>query len=227
MSAAWARSTSASSTTAFSWGMPRTGRSTWDGIHSSNMAAVTLYNGQKSSGGYSRPRTTPRPARSTSDPIPEFRDGRRHNLKLTSRVVRSGTVNPSVLYEQDRRKDLQLAQCGISPYDRTLPILLCQRPTVTTRPPCGMATCGPAHRRRSLRPDPQPAAGAAYFYNSDRSYPGRRPRGRASSAENRQWDTNFFLQGSLNKASDGGYPPVRERYVCQPTCTTSPIRGST
>ncbi len=33
---------------AFSWAMPKTGRSTWANIHLDNLESVTLYNGQKS-----------------------------------------------------------------------------------------------------------------------------------------------------------------------------------
>ena len=38
----------------------------------------------------------------------------------------------------------------------------------------------------------------AYFYNSERGYPGAVVRNRFSH-EDRQWDTNFFLQSSFKK----------------------------
>ena len=65
-----------------------------------NMAAVTLYNGQKSSGVQSARDYASASAVYLRTRIPEFREGRRCNLKLTLKGGSFGTVNPSVLYEQ-------------------------------------------------------------------------------------------------------------------------------
>lgn len=175
-----------------------------------NMAAVTLYNGQKSSGVQSAKDYASASAVYLQTRIPEFRDGRRHNLKLTLKGGSFGTVNPSVLYEQ--RIGERISNSLNAEFLHTT-----GRYRFSYVKADGYDTT--AVRRngdvRALRIEEGLFGrirngswrAKAYFYNSDRGYPGAFVREEPGKFrhEDRQWDTNFFLQGSLNKASDGWY----------------------
>ena len=64
----------------------------------------------------------------------------------------------------------------------------------------------------------------AYFYDSERGYPGYIDRNIPDRIRNqdRQWDTNFFLQGSLTRKPLPFYTFFIRENTLTITCTTSP-----
>lgn len=170
-----------------------------------NMAAVTLYNGQKSSGVQSAKDYASASAVYLRTRIPEFRDGKRYNLKLTLKGGSFGTVNPSVLYEQRLGERIsnslnaeflyttgryKFSYVKADGYDTTA---MRQNGDVRAlRIEEGLFGRIPNGNWRVK----------AYFYNSERGYPGAFVREEPGKFrhEDRQWDSNFFLQGSFFKA---------------------------
>ena len=184
-----------------------------------NMAAVTLYNGQKSSGVQSAKDYASASAVYLRTRTPEFRDGKRRNLKLTLKGGSFGTVNPSVLYEQrlgerisnslnaeflyttGRYKSSYVKADG---YDTTA---VRQNGDVRAlRIEEGLFGRIPNGNWRVK----------AYFYDSERGYPGAFVREEPGKFrhEDRQGDSNFFLQGSFFKAfGDRHRLPVKAKYA--------------
>ena len=170
-----------------------------------NMAAVTLYNGQKSSGVQSAKDYASASAVYLRTRTPEFRDGKRRNLKLTLKGGSFGTVNPSVLYEQRLGERIsnslnaeflyttgryKFSYVKADGYDTTA---VRQNGDVRAlRIEEGLFGRIPNGNWRVK----------AYFYDSERGYPGAFVREEPGKFrhEDRQWDSNFFLQGSFFKS---------------------------
>lgn len=170
-----------------------------------NIAAVTLYNGQKSSGVQSAKDYASASAVYLRTRTPEFRDGKRRNLKLTFKGGSFGTVNPSVLYEQRLGERIsnslnaeflyttgryKFSYVKANGYDTTA---VRQNGDVRAlRIEEGLFGRIPNGNWRVK----------AYFYDSERGYPGAFVREEPGKFrhEDRQWDSNFFLQGSFFKS---------------------------
>ena len=170
-----------------------------------NIAAVTLYNGQKSSGVQSAKDYASASAVYLRTRTPEFRDGKRRNLKLTLKGGSFGTVNPSVLYEQRLGERIsnslnaeflyttgryKFSYVKADGYDTTA---VRQNGDVRAlRIEEGLFGRIPNGNWRVK----------AYFYDSERGYPGAFVREEPGKFrhEDRQWDSNFFLQGSFFKS---------------------------
>ena len=175
-----------------------------------NMSSVTLYNGQKSSGVQSAKDYASASAVYLRTRVPEFRDGKRCNLKLTLKGGSFGTVNPSVLYEQRLGERIsnslnaeflyttgryKFSSVKADGYDTTA---VRQNGDVRAlRIEEGLFGRIPNGNWRVK----------AYFYNSERGYPGAFVREEPGKFrhEDRQWDSNFFLQGSFFKAFGDRY----------------------
>ncbi len=175
-----------------------------------NMAAVTLYNGQKSSGIQTAKDYASASAVYLQARTPDLDAQRRYRLKLTLKGGSFGTVNPSVLYEQ--RLTDRISSSFNAEYLYTT-----GRYRFSYVKADGYDTT--AVRRngdvRALRIEEglfgriKDGAWRAkvYFYDSERGYPGafvREEPGRFRH-EDRQWDTNFFVQGGFNKSFAGWY----------------------
>jgi len=169
-----------------------------------NMAAVTLYNGQKSSGVQTAKDYASASAVYLKTRTPEFAGKRRSNLKLALKGGSFGTINPSVLYEQ-RLSD------KISNSFNAEFLYTTGRYKFSYAKKDGYDTT--AVRRngdvRALRIEnglfgrikEGSWRAKVYFYDSERGYPGafvREEPGKFKH-EDRQWDTNFFLQGGFDK----------------------------
>ncbi len=170
-----------------------------------NMAAVTLYNGQKSSGVQSAKDYASASAVYLQTRTPEFAAGKRYNLKLTLKGGSFATINPSLLYEQ--RLNDRISNSLNAEFLHTS-----GRYKFSYTKKDGYDTT--AMRRngdvRALRIEEGLFGrmkdgywrAKLYFYNSERGYPGafvREEPGRFRH-EDRQWDTNLFLQGGLSKS---------------------------
>lgn len=166
-----------------------------------NMESVTLYNGQKSaifqpakdfgsSGSiYLQTRT------------PQFEEGKKYNVRASFKTGSFGVANPSVLWEQ------KLGQRISSSFSAEY-LHSSGKYKFTYRMQKGYDTTAVRQNGdlNALRVEGglfgQLKQGywkaKAYLYNSERGYPGAIVRNKFSH-EDRQWDTNFFTQGTFKK----------------------------
>lgn len=166
-----------------------------------NMESVTLYNGQKSaifqpakdfgsSGSiYLQTRT------------PQFEEGKKYNVRASFKTGSFGVANPSVLWEQKLGQRISssfsaeyLHSSGKYKFTYRM-----QEEYDTT----AVRQNGDLNALRvegglfgQLKQGYWKAK--AYLYNSERGYPGAIVRNKFSH-EDRQWDTNFFTQGTFKK----------------------------
>lgn len=172
-----------------------------------NMEAITLYNGQKSA--------VFQPAKDfgSSGSIylqsrtPRFEEGERDHVKATFRSGSFGVINPALLWEH--RITDRMSSSLSAEYLRSS-----GRYRFTYRMEEGYDTT--AVRRNgdinALRVEGGTYGrleqgywrAKAYFYTSERGYPGAVVRNKFSH-EDRQWDTNFFVQGALKKDFEPWY----------------------
>ena len=166
-----------------------------------NMESVTLYNGQKSaifqpakdfgsSGSiYLQTRT------------PQFEEGKKYNVKASFKTGSFGVANPSILWEQKLGE--QISSSFSAEYLHSS-----GKYKFTYRMQEGYDTTAVRQNGdlNALRVEGglfgQLKQGywkaKAYLYNSERGYPGAIVRNKFSH-EDRQWDTNFFTQGTFKK----------------------------
>jgi len=168
-----------------------------------NIEAIELYNGQKSS--------IFQPARGffssntlfLRTKIPQFDIGKNFNVKTSFKTGSFGLVNPAVLYQQKLTQSLSLSASAEwvqshgrynyryrkdGGYDTTA---VRQNGDIAA-----LRTELTLHAR--LNGNGQ-ASLKAYMYNSERGLPGAIVANRFSH-EQRQWDRNVFVHGSLNRS---------------------------
>ena len=175
-----------------------------------NMSEVALYNGQKSSGVQSAKDYASASSVYLQTRVPEFAEGRRHNLKATLKGGSFDTVDPSILYERKLGKSLSNSLNVEYLYTSG-------RYKFTYKKLDGYDTTAVRQNGdvRALRVE-DGLFGAlkdggwrakAYFYDSERGYPGAFVREEPGKFrhEDRQWDRNFFLQGSWFKNVSSWY----------------------
>lgn len=166
-----------------------------------NMEAVTLYNGQKS--------VIFQPAKDfgsagtiyLQSKTPQFKEGERYHAKATFKTGSFGVANPAVAWEQKINDKLSGSFSGEYLYTTG-------RYKFTYEKDGGYDTT--AVRKNGDVNAVRLEAGLhgkvsggywrtkAYFYNSERGYPGVIVRNKFMH-EDRQWDTNTFLQGAFKK----------------------------
>lgn len=165
------------------------------------MESVTLYNGQKSaifqpakdfgsSGSiYLQTRT------------PQFEEGKKYNVKASFKTGSFGVANPSILWEQKLGE--QISSSFSAEYLHSS-----GKYKFTYRMQEGYDTTAVRQNGdlNALRVEGGLFGrinqgywkAKAYLYNSERGYPGAIVRNKFSH-EDRQWDTNFFTQGTFKK----------------------------
>ncbi len=166
-----------------------------------NMEAVTLYNGQKSA--IFQPAKDFGSAGSIylQSRTPVFQANKAYHVKAAFKTGSFGVVNPSLLWEQKLSENVSASLSTEYMY-------------TTGKSKFTYAVAGgydtTAVRRNGDVNALRTEGGLygkikggywrtkAYFYNSERGYPGAVVRNRFSH-EDRQWDTNFFLQSSFKK----------------------------
>ncbi|MCI2082253.1 MAG: TonB-dependent receptor plug domain-containing protein [Bacteroidales bacterium] len=167
-----------------------------------NMSSVTLYNGQKSTGLQSAKDYASASSFYMQTRIPDFADGKKYNVKITMKGGSFDMANPSLLYEQKVNDKIsnsfnaeylytsgkyKFSYTKADGYDTTA---VRQNGDVKAlRVEEGLfGTLKNANWKAK-----------AYFYDSERGYPGafvREEPGKFKH-EDRQWDRNIFLQGSI------------------------------
>ena len=166
-----------------------------------NMEAVTLYNGQKSTVFQSAKDFASASSVYMTTRTPLFTGTKRDNLSLTLKGGSFGTINPSVLWEH--KFNDKLSSSFNAEYMYTT-----GRYKFTYAKKNGYDTT--AVRRNGDVAALRVEGGLfgkindgewrakVYLYSSERGYPGASVRGEFIN-EDRQWDTNLFLQSSFRK----------------------------
>ena len=172
-----------------------------------NMESVTLYNGQKSTVVQSAKDYASASAVYLQTRTPSFSSGRRTNLKATVAGGSFGTVNPSLLWEQKISENVSNSFNAEYLYTTGR-----YKFSYTKKDGYDTTSVRQNGDVRALRveegifgriPDGNWKL-KLYFYDSERGYPGafvREEPGRFRN-EDRQWDTDFFTQGSFYKEWD-------------------------
>jgi outer membrane cobalamin receptor len=169
-----------------------------------NMESVTLYNGQKSTAVQSAKDYASASAVYLQTRTPQFSENRRTHLKATLAGGSFGTVNPSVLWEQKLGERVSNSLNAEFLYTTG-------KYKFTYRKLDGYDTTAVRQNGdvRALRVE-EGLFGQFddghwrlkfYFYDSERGYPGAFVREEPGKFrhEDRQWDTDFFTQGSFFK----------------------------
>lgn len=166
-----------------------------------NMEAVTLYNGQKSA--IFQPAKDFGSAGSIylQSRTPRFSEKEQYHIKATFKTGSFGVVNPAILWEQKLHDKLYSSLSAEYMYTTG-------KYKFRYRTKDGYDTTAVRQNGdvKALRVETglfgKISQGywraKAYLYNSERGYPGAIVRNKFSH-EDRQWDTNFFAQGSFKK----------------------------
>jgi outer membrane cobalamin receptor len=178
-----------------------------------NMAAISLYNGQKSAQLQTAKDFASAGAIYMTTRTPAFADGKNNNIRATVRAGSFGTINPSLLWEHRVNDHIttsfsteylytngkyRFSYAKKDGYDTTE--VRKNGDVYTLRMEAGIfgQVTGGEWKAK------------AYWYNSERGYPGaavRETPGRFTH-QDRQWDNNLFLQGSFRKN-------ISQRYTLQ------------
>ena len=166
-----------------------------------NMESVSLYNGQKSATLQSAKDYASANAVYLRTKKPRFTDGKRNNWNIGLKGGSFMTVNPSVLWEHKISDRLSLSASTEFLYTTG-------RYKFTYAKQDGYDTTG-VRQNGDVRMTRAEVAlfgdieggywrAKVYFYDSERGYPGAVVRGKFVH-QDRQWDDNFFAQGSFKK----------------------------
>lgn len=175
-----------------------------------NMEAVTLYNGQKSA--IFQPAKDFGSAGSIylQSRTPQFAEGEQQKIKATFKTGSFGVANPAVVW--DRKLSDNVSSSVSAEYMYTTGKYKFTYRVADSYDTTAVRRNGDVNAFRlesglfgKLKDGYWRTK--AYFYRSERGYPGAIVKNKFSH-EDRQWDTNFFLQGSLKKE-------VSERYSLQ------------
>ncbi|MCQ2148211.1 MAG: TonB-dependent receptor [Bacteroidales bacterium] len=169
-----------------------------------NMEAVSLYNGQKSSSAQSAKDYASASSVYMRTRTPVFIGGKRTNLKASLAAGSFATVNPSILWEQKLSDNVSsslsteyLYTSGKYKFSYTKKD---GYDTTAVRQNGDVSALRVEAGLFGKIPDGLWKA-KAYFYNSERGYPGAFVREEPGKFrhEDRQWDRNFFAQGNFSK----------------------------
>ncbi len=172
-----------------------------------NMEAITIYNGEKTA--VFQPAKDFGSAGSVylQSRVPTFEKNKNYNVVATLKGGSFWTVNPSILWEQRLTDKISLSASAEYLY-------------TTGKYKFRYQTTG-GYDTTAIRQNGDVSAlraevgvfgklsqgswrAKAYVYNSERGYPGAVVRGKFTH-EDRQWDTNVFLQGSFQKSFGDAY----------------------
>ena len=168
-----------------------------------NMEAVSLYNGQKSAIFQSAKDFASAGSIYMTARHPSFGEGQNYRLKGTFKTGSFGLVNPSVLLEHRLSKQVSGSLSAEYMYTSGKYKFRYRQKNgydiTETRKNCDVEAIRAEY---GLFGDMQGGEwkAKAYLYNSERGLPGAAVRETGDFVhEDRQWDTNFFLQGSFRK----------------------------
>lgn len=168
-----------------------------------NMEAVSLYNGQKSAIFQSAKDFASAGSIYMTARHPSFGEGQNYRLKGTFKTGSFGLVNPSVLLEHRLSKQVSGSLSAEYMYTSGKYKFRYRQKngydiTETRKNGDVEAICAEYGLFGDIQGGEWKAK--AYLYNSERGLPGAAVRETGDFVhEDRQWDTNFFLQGSFRK----------------------------
>ena len=168
-----------------------------------NMEAVSLYNGQKSAIFQSAKDFASAGSIYMTARHPSFGEGQNYRLKGTFKTGSFGLVNPSVLLEHRLSKQVSGSLSAEYMYTSgKYKFRYRQKNGYDITETRKNGDVEAIRAEYGLFGDMQGGEwkAKAYLYNSERGLPGAAVRGTGDFVhEDRQWDTNFFLQGSFRK----------------------------
>ncbi len=175
-----------------------------------NMEAVTLYNGQKSALFQPAKDYASASAVYMQTRKPEFKEKKRYNLNLGLKSGSFHTINPSVLFEYKLSANVSASFSSEFLYTSG-------KYKFSYTKKNGYDTTE-VRKNGDVRMFRTEAAffgkiksgewrTKAYYYNSERGYPGASVREEPGKFkhQDRQWDDNFFVQGTFRKHFGGWY----------------------
>lgn len=181
-----------------------------------NMETVTVYNGQKSAIFQSARDFGSAGSIYLQSRTPVFAEGKHHNLRFTFKTGSFGVINPSLVW--DSRLSGNVSSSFSAEFMHTTGRYRFRYRVNDSYDTTAVRQNGDV---RAVRVE-QGFFGnikngywraKAYFYNSERGYPGAVVKNKFSH-EDRQWDTNFFLQGTYKKdVSDRYSMMVNAKYA--------------
>lgn len=189
-----------------------------------NMEEIALYNGQKSEIFQSAKDFGNSGAVYLRSRRPRFSDGEKYHLRATMKCGSFGLANPSILWEQkisDRVSSLFNAEYTYATgrykfrYRRTLPNGETAYDTTAVRENGDIEALRIEGGFFGMTPTGKWNA-KAYFYNSERGIPGPILNNVWRHGE-RQWDRNFFTQGSWENDFGRYRLMVNAKYACDYT----------
>ena len=184
-----------------------------------NMEAVSVHNGQKSAIFQTAKDYASASAIYMMTRRPSFKKGKSYNLNVGLKGGSFETVNPSLLWEQKLNEKVTMSVSSEFMYTSG-------RYKFSYAKKNGYDTTE-VRRNGDVRMLRTEAAAfgkmkrgdwnaKAYYYNSERGYPGASVREEPGKFkhQDRQWDSNFFLQGSLRQSvTDSYHIMVKAKYA--------------
>lgn len=166
-----------------------------------NLEAVSVYNGQRSSIFQSAKDFGSAGTVYLQSRTPEFEHGKDYNLRASFKTGSFGLANPSVVWEQ--KISQRLSASVSADYMYTNGRYKYQRTTDGGYDTTAVRENGDVSAARAEAGLYGSMANGewrakAYFYRSARGLPGAVVRNKLVN-QDRQWDTNFFMQGSMTK----------------------------
>ncbi|MFI3266116.1 MAG: TonB-dependent receptor [Rikenellaceae bacterium] len=175
-----------------------------------NMEAITMYNGQKSA--IFQPAKDFASAGSIymQSRIPSFDDDKNYNAKATFKTGSFDLINPSILYEHKLTENLSAALSAEYMYTSGEYKFTYEKAdgyTITDTRENGDVTALRVEGGLFGKIQNGEWKTKIYYYDSERGYPGASVREEPGVFQNedRQWDNNFFAQGSLRKSISSKY----------------------
>lgn len=172
-----------------------------------NMEAVTLYNGQRTALLQSAKDFASAGSIYLQSRIPSFAEGERQHVKLSFKTGSFGVVNPAIVWE--RQWNGHISSSLSAEYMYTTGRYKFTYRVDNSYDTTAVRRNGDVNAMRLEgglfgRVKGGHWRAKAYFYRSERGYPGAVVKNKFSH-EDRQWDTNVFAQGSFRKEFSDRY----------------------
>ena len=183
-----------------------------------NMEAISLYNGQRSAIFQSAKDFGSAGSIYMTSRTPRFTDGKKYNAKVTFKTGSFGVANPSVLFEH--RLGKHVSGAFSSEYMYTTGKYKFSYKKKNGYDTTEVRKNGDVRALRAEygvfgRMNDGEWKAKAYFYDSERGYPGASVREEPGKFkhQDRQWDSNFFLQGSFLRHFSGYSLQMNAKYA--------------
>ena len=169
-----------------------------------NMEAISMYNGQKSALMQSAKDYASASAIYMQTRKPTFKEGKLYNLNIGLKGGSFATINPSLLWEQRLSEKVSASLSAEYLYTSgRYPFTYAKKDGYDTTEvrKNGDVSYGRIEAALFGKLNRGEWQAKAYWYNSERGYPGASVREEPGKFkhQDRQWDNNLFIQGSIRK----------------------------